>query len=303
MPRYIFALGNTPQLSLLELKSLVNVPVEYQAAQKQAVVELPSDHSAQELLQTLGGSTEVYKESSDGGMLRISRFSWRAWLQRDRNKPYSDHKKGMLPPKVARMMVNIAAGQWQKLHGDRATQPTLYDPFCGSGTVLLEASLRGLPVIGSDIDAAAVAGSKKNLQWLQKKQQLTPKSQIFQADVSHVSGDEADFPVALLVTEPFLGKPRPQPEQVPNIFKGLGKLYLGAFKNWRQLLEDGAVVCCVFPRVTIAGKTHTLTSLIDKLEELGYSTLFGAMQYSRPEAIVKREIYLFKYSKVQNGKK
>ena len=38
------------------------------------------------------------------------------WQHRDRAKPYSDRRKGMLPPKIARMMVNIALGQYLIKH-------------------------------------------------------------------------------------------------------------------------------------------------------------------------------------------
>src|SRR6185369_6679518 len=51
------------------------------------------------------------------------------WTVRDREKPYADRKKGMLPPKVARMMVNMAVG-------NQAGKCLVYDPFCGSGTVI-----------------------------------------------------------------------------------------------------------------------------------------------------------------------
>jgi tRNA G10 N-methylase Trm11 len=91
------------------------------------------------------------------------------WTNRDRNKPYADRKKGMLPPKVARMMVNIAFGLWQQKN---TTKPLLYDPFCGTGTVLLEAGMRGLDVYGSDIDQKAVFGSRDNLEWLKKNMLL-----------------------------------------------------------------------------------------------------------------------------------
>ena len=70
------------------------------------------------------------------------------WTKRDRRKPYSDARKGMLPPKVARIMTNLALGYSDEIHSD---SPVLYDPFCGTGTVLMEAALRGCQIFGSDL--------------------------------------------------------------------------------------------------------------------------------------------------------
>lgn len=91
------------------------------------------------------------------------------WTKRDREKPYADHKKGMLPPKVARMMVNIAFGLWKQSHEGT---PRLYDPFCGTGTVLLEAAMRReIKLYGSDIDQKAVFGTRDNLAWFMNEYQ------------------------------------------------------------------------------------------------------------------------------------
>jgi tRNA (guanine10-N2)-dimethyltransferase len=41
---------------------------------------------------------------------------------------------------------------------------TVLDPFCGTGSVLIEAGLMGMKVIGSDIDAGMVHACKRNLE-------------------------------------------------------------------------------------------------------------------------------------------
>lgn len=212
-----------------------------------------------------------------------------AWTTRDRKKPYADRKKGMLPPKVARIMVNLGLENTQE-------QPTLYDPFCGTGTVLLEAGLRNCQVIGSDIDKEAVTGTQTNLDWFNQEYNLESDFKVFHQDVTQAINQLSPQSVDLIVTEPFLGKPRPQPHKVPDIFKGLEKLYIGAFKRWTQILKDGAQVVIVFPKVTIGKKTYTLDSLIDKLEKIGYTTTLGPLPYSREQATVKRQIYRFTYN-------
>jgi len=60
-----------------------------------------------------------------------------------------------LHPRHARALVNLTRVR----KGE-----TLLDPFCGTGGILLEASLVGAKVIGSDISAEMIAGCEANLR-------------------------------------------------------------------------------------------------------------------------------------------
>ncbi len=217
------------------------------------------------------------------------------WTKRDRSKPYFDRKKGMLPPKVARMMVNLALGE-QALT-NQLVQTAIYDPFCGSGTILLEALMLGWPVIGSDIDPEAVRGTQKNIAWLKQAYQLSPSltTHVFIQDATHVQISDFSHPIQYLVAEPFLGKPTPRETEVANIFKGLEKLYLGMFKRWQSIFAAGAEIVLVMPLVETSKHTYNLEGLIDKLANLGYTTVFKPIVYKRPQAIVQRQIVKFKY--------
>ncbi len=214
------------------------------------------------------------------------------WTKRDRNKPYADRKKGMLPPKVARMMVNIASGLWQQKN---EAKPLLYDPFCGTGTVLLEAGMRDLDVYGSDIDQNAVFGSRDNLEWFKQEYGKQIESKVFYMDAGHLDLATFTSKVDLLVTEPFLGKQTPRDSELANVFKGLEKMYLGSFKSFTKVLSDGAVVAIVFPRVSTAKRTYSLDSLIDKLKTKGYNLVVDPVLYAREGARVARQICLFSF--------
>lgn len=214
------------------------------------------------------------------------------WTFKDRKKPYADRKKGMLPPKLARTLVNIALGP------SPAAQTLVYDPFCGTGTVLIEALERGVHVAGSDSDPEAVVGAQTNLAWFADAMQLSPAFTVFHSDVSHVRPDQLPGKVDAIVTEPFLGKPTPKPAQLPGIFRGLEKLYLGAFHQWEKLLKNEAKVVMIFPRVElVGGKTYDMSGFIDKLRSRGYTLQvdFEALQYHRQGAIVQRQIGIFQY--------
>jgi tRNA G10 N-methylase Trm11 len=212
------------------------------------------------------------------------------WTNRDRRKPYADRKKGMLPPKVARMMINIAAGSDKK---------TIYDPFCGTGTVLSEALMLGHDVVGSDLDGHATAGAEKNIAWIKKEYDLSGESKIFYSDASqvHKMSDLRNKPVDAIVTEPFLGKPKPELRQLENIYKGLEKMYLGAFKAFKVILKNDGKIVIVFPMVEAPRKTYDLSKLIDKLALLGYTTTSEPIVYARKGATVQRQIFVFTLNK------
>ena len=212
------------------------------------------------------------------------------WSWRDRSKPYADRRKGMLPPKLARMMVNLA--------GSSETERVLYDPFCGTGTVLLEAAeLGGFRLYGSDLDVKAVLGTQENLEWWQAETGRQVVSKVWVSDVARARRTDLEGKmVDVIVTEPFLGRQTPQPGQLANIFRGLQKLYWGAFRCWSDLLADEAQVIIVMPRVCDErGREYSLDSLLDKLADLGYNKISRELSYARADAVVRREIAVFEF--------
>ena len=217
------------------------------------------------------------------------------WTTRDRGKPYADRKKGMLPPKLARIMVNLAVGEQIWLSPADLDQRIIYDPFCGTGTVLIEAALAGLWVAGSDLDVKSVLGSQENLDWLMEKlgrEKLNLVGNFVTRDVTAVKRADigASEGVDFIVTEPFLGKQTPNEAQLAGIFRGLEKLYWGAFRNWTTLLKPGAKIVMVWPRVVTRNKTYNLDALIDKIADLGYITSFKPVTYAREGAVIQRQI-------------
>ncbi len=215
------------------------------------------------------------------------------WIARDRKKPFVSPHKGMLPPKLARILVNLALGHLSQ----KSTAPILYDPFCGTGTVLIEALLRGCQVIGSDIDKKSVAGTLENLYWAEDHYQQQFQYQVFQAEVAHADQFDWQTSPELIVTEPFLGKPNPKIHELDNIFTGLESLYLGAFKTWTNILKPNSVVSIVFPQAKTKYKTYTLLHLIDKLDKNGYTLSVKPIDYGYEKAVISRQILVFEYHK------
>lgn len=275
-------------LSLSEIKNFLKaekISSRYLEAKKQGVgaaVWQHQDHFVELLL--VKGQEKIYLAQT------LAMQDIDDWSKKDRAKPYYDRKKGMLPPKVARMMVNLALADKEFSH-----KPRLLDPFCGSGTILMEAALRGCLVYGSDLDYQAVLGSIKNLDWLSQEYNLKKSYEFIRRDVTALR--ETDFPdkIDLVVTEPFLGKQTPSPKEVRNIFRGLEKLYLGAFSSLKKVLAKEARVVIIFPRTEISGKIYNLSNLIDKLKTKGYTCQVSPIVYARKGATIQREIYIFDY--------
>ena len=214
------------------------------------------------------------------------------WTKRDRAKPYADRRKGMLPPKLARIMVNLGVAGGKRVK--------VYDPFCGTGTILMEAMMLGCPVCGSDSDVKAVLGSGENLEWLCEVEKISVSSQLLTREVTQVSATDLGGQIPLIVTEPFLGRQTPGESQLPNVFRGLEKMYWGALRAWSKLLTDQAKVVIVLPRVANKrGKVYNLESVLDKSQALGYTRQSYGLYYARPGAVVQREVCVLSFDRSQ----
>ena len=225
---------------------------------------------------------------------------YEAWGKRDYGRPYADAKAGMLPPKVARMLVNIARPGESRMSSPESR--VLLDPFCGMGTVLSEAYLTGWRVMGSDNSPEAVRKAKVNLDWLVKQHPggAGEAGKIVVSDAVHVSDMLSPASVDAIVTEPYMGstnivnKPMADASIVKNIIKGLEKLYIGCLRDWSKILIPGGKVVIALPEYAFGGRVYFVKKVIDMCENLGYTTLDGPIAYSRPQAIVRRMFYVLR---------
>ncbi|QQG48362.1 MAG: hypothetical protein HY247_06340 [archaeon] len=74
---------------------------------------------------------------------------------RGTRKP-TPHSDISLSPRLASVLVNLSG---------LGPGGVVLDPFCGSGTILMEASLKGLRCLGLDARASRVQDARQNLQW------------------------------------------------------------------------------------------------------------------------------------------
>lgn len=195
-----------------------------------------------------------------------------AWSARDYGRPVRDDENGMLPPKLARMMVNLGrveAGQ------------TLLDPFCGSGTVLMEAALatQAAKLIGSDLEDKQVADSLKNTDWLVAQNILTQKDKArttyFQSDVKRLAEQPAAKEVDCVVTEGSLGPPlrgHESQKQLDTNRDMITQLWKDALRVMYPLLTKDARLVVCWPSYKTA-KGLSRVKLDDDVQALGYEVV------------------------------
>jgi len=252
-----------------------------------------------------GAEFVIIKERSRilvGHTVMIQEFE--AYGERDFDRPGRSARRGMLPPKLAQMMVNIAGGDKSK---------TLLDPFCGSGTVLGEALLMGYAdVVGSDISAEAVNDTKAYLEWIEKAHpEFKGRWRVFVSDARTIDKTIPTESIGAIVAEPFLGPPqngRETPEQLKHVMNDeLVPLYRDAISTLSKLLSPrGSAVFSfpvfnrnkgpIFTPVSQIANGLTPAPLVpSEYQEFGLPmTSSGGALYERPDQFVGREIVLLK---------
>ncbi len=261
----------------------------------------PGKKEISSVVVTTQNLAEVIVFSSEGRLtigLTTAVQDYAAWGKRDYERPAAQGHIGMLPPKVARMMVNLGLGQMSK----KPTGKYLFaDPFCGTGTILAEALLCGCRVFGVDLDPEQVARCRKNLQWLAGVYQISPDEfQITAGDARNLKKEIGIGAVDCLVTEPDLGPNQPGRGDPGEIKSRLEKLYLDCFADWRQALTPIGCVAIALPSFVLSRGGCEMVDdslvkiVIDKVVPMGYSLAQGPYIYGRPQARVKRNICIFK---------
>lgn len=253
------------------------------------------------------------------------------WSKRDYDKPKADKRSGMLPPKLARMMVNLALSQskeykikdleLKKISTSigNCSDCIVIDPFCGSGNILMEAMMLECDVFGSDISEKAVKDTIANLDWLMQTSKCKMQNaKIVLADatkdnlISLMKNSKfkvENYDCNAIVCEPYLGEPKkfkPSLNAAKGEYNKVKDIYIGFLKNIASLYSSNEassrprtsndiILCIVFPLVeTVEGKRHSLfLESVDEIKKLGY-TQIRSFIYGRDYQVVKREIVLLK---------
>lgn len=176
--------------------------------------------------------------------------------KRDFGRPNRDDHSGMIPPKLAQIMINLA-----RRNDIDFKDKTILDPFCGSGTVLMEAYLMGFKnIIGSDLSDKAISDSRQNIDWIIdfKKDGKKKNINIFQSDVLQLNSKLEKNLVNYVVCEPYLGPQRGY-KKFDEVVAELNVLYSQALRVLFDLLPKGARVCMIWPQFRAENKTWKMS--------------------------------------------
>jgi tRNA G10 N-methylase Trm11 len=231
-------------------------------------------------------------------------FKQYSWF--DFGRPDRIIEKGMLPPKIAKIMINLAAS------GGLNKKSALLDPFCGAGTILSQAFLMGYKnIIGTDKNRESVSSSKNNLQWLaEKTKNNLDRIIVFSADVRDLAKKIQPESIDAIITEPYLGPMNFKNNESEAMVKELSQLYLAAFRNFKKILKKNGRVVIIFPIFKINDRFSFLPILEELKKNWTVEEIFpagwrdenpitkiterGSIIYSREDQRVWREIFIFK---------
>jgi tRNA (guanine10-N2)-dimethyltransferase len=164
--------------------------------------------------------------------------------RRPKKKPFF-HPSAMAA-KLARCMVNLAKPKTGEL---------LFDPFCGTGSMLIEAALIGCRVLGLDIQRRMVRGSLKNLAYFH----INPEGVIV-ADARNPPITKIDC----VVTDPPYGRSATTRKRTTK------QIVEEVLMTAHSMLDNGRRVCMASPKTLNIGHIGT---------DLGYKHLESHLVY------------------------
>jgi len=218
-----------------------------------------------------------------------------AYGARDQARPARDSRVGMLPPKLAQIMLNLAVGRLTEEIEDK-TRIRVLDPFCGTGVILQEALLAGFSVLGTDIEPKMVDYTRRNLKWLFEQQPgLEGSVAVELADATGFSWPG----FTTVASELYLGRPLnslPAPDKLKEIVSDVNLITKKFLKNLAPQLKPGRTICLAVPAWRRPTGQLIHLPVIDQLTDMGYNysdlKQVGRDQlvYFREDQIVARQL-------------
>lgn len=238
-----------------------------------------------------------------------------AYTARDQARPKRDAYVGMLPPKLAQIIINLATGpigEWglaDSIMGGNKSQstnnqipntkyhiPVILDPFCGTGVVLQEALLMGYLAYGTDVSPKMIDYSTANINWLKSK--FDGINQSARIELGDATNYKWQKPISFVAAETYLGSPisiMPDRDKLNRLINETNDLHKQALQNIGSQISAGTRLCLAVPTWrTKKGFAHL--PILDQIDKLGYNRidlnngLAKSLIYAREDQIVGREL-------------
>ena len=229
-----------------------------------------------------------------------------AYARRDQARPARDAKVGMLPPKLAQILINLC--------GELPEGARVLDPFCGTGVVLQEAMLMEYVPYGTDLSERMVDYSRKNLSWLMENSKISSFNtlkaarpslwshedtfefppdnapEIYVPDAKFASsrndkllleqGDATSYvwrrPIDAVAGEIFLGpamNKMPSEEKLRAVKQEIISLLYSFLSNLSSQIRPGTPVTLAIPAWRRPNGEYSRLNVLDEIEKLGYNVV------------------------------
>ena len=251
-----------------------------------------------------------------------------AYARRDQARPARDAKVGMLPPKLAQILINLC--------GILPEGSRILDPFCGTGVVLQEALLMGYCAYGTDINERMIEYSKRNLEWLMKSEIIQsegirslarrgrspaargdrplgrgrpsvdgpagrgPKVDNFQISIGDATSFKWVQPINAVACEGYLGKPFsriPSEVELKEQKQECGSIILGFLKNICTQIDKNTPITIAVPAWLREDGSYSRLDILDEIDKLGYNVDNKSREgllYHREDQVVARDILILR---------
>ncbi|HVV25854.1 MAG TPA: methyltransferase domain-containing protein [Candidatus Saccharimonadales bacterium] len=233
-----------------------------------------------------------------------------SYTRRDRGRPKRDTRVGMLPPKLAQIIINLAVGALPEeakqsiceIPPDEPIPPQhfdlkILDPFCGTGVLLQEAYLMGYGVYGTDLERRMVDYTRQNMNWLVEN--FNPGGTASRFETADATSYQWPHEFDIVASETYLGRPLtalPDPESLARNIADCNLIIKKFLQNIRGQVQPGTRFCLAVPAWQTKRGQFKFLPLVDQIDDLGYNRVSFEhlgnedLLYYRSDQLVARQL-------------
>src|SRR3989344_2739223 len=208
---------------------------------------------------------------------------------RDATRPVYDPLK-VISIRLAKILINLSEAKRE-----------IFDPFCGTGTILQEGLLMGYLTWGVDRESKA---ARKNLEWLeQRRSDVKGRWQVFEGDATDLRKFKV---IEAVVTEPYLGPFHhglPTVQEAEKIAEELRTLYRGTLMELAKKVTGKVVI--IFPELKTRSGDIVSLDMYTIITRSGFklapilSSIQNPIPYIDKKDKINRYIYILQKDKAK----
>ena len=231
-----------------------------------SALEIPSREVTNRLLPPSGAELIVINSENRIHIAQTFRcIDHLDFRNKDFLRPHQNSEVSM-PPRLARILVNLSG---------ITKSEVLLDPFCGAGTILLEAIDLRYNIIGIDIKPEQISKANSNIKWFSKYRKITlskSEPKIFVGDSRKLESYFKEGSIDRIVTEPILLpllKKLPSNENASKMLKKSASTYFDSLRSMVKVLKPKGRIIMVAPEIKTLDGQLMRFPLESRITQLG----------------------------------